>query len=509
MRASLLLILMGLPAVAQEPPQSVIPWLSDSIASRIPPDGRIVDERTVEQLPDPTIGEPPVTAPTETTITTQPLGTTRRDAVGLISPARSGLPADAVAGSDPARLADLLARQPADALPAMQDLLLTLLLAELNPPRAAADPDALFFARIDTLLRFGALDQAQALLERAGATDRQAFRRWFDTSLLTGFDARACDAMTANPSVAPTLPARIFCLSRTGDWPAAALTLETGRALGRITPAEDELLAHFLDPDLFEGLPPPIPPRPMTPLAFRLLDGIGETPDTRALPLAFAVADLRPTSGWKAQIEAAERLARIQALAPNRLLSLYTERRPAASGGVWDRAAAIQALDAALLAGRPDAVADALPEAIARMEESGLLVPFAELYADPLARMRLPPHAQAHAARIGLLSDDYESTGETHPGSFAAAIARGAPDLVPPRTGLEQAIRDGFTNPPPDRLLRLAADDRLGEALLEAGLLLADGARSDPQGIADALALLRAAGLEETARRTALQLLLT
>ncbi|MGB3555120.1 MAG: hypothetical protein WBA25_10835, partial [Jannaschia sp.] len=277
-----LTLALALPAGAQEAPQSAIPWLSDSISTRPAPDE-----------------EAPATVPTETQITVMPLGATRRDAVGLLSTALTGLPADTVAGSDPDRLADLLARQPGDALPAMQDIVLMLLLAELEPPRAATDPDALFFARIDTLLRFGALDQAQALLERAGATDKAAFRRWFDTSLLTGFDTRACDAMTANPGIAPTLPARIFCLSRGGDWAAAALTLDTGRAIGAISDGDDRMLAHFLDPELFEGEPPPIPPRPMTPLAFRLLDGVGETPATLDLPLAFAVADLRTTTGWK------------------------------------------------------------------------------------------------------------------------------------------------------------------------------------------------------------------
>lgn len=500
MRASLLLaVALAGPAAAQDAPQSAIPWLSDSVAS-----------------PAPATDEPPASAPTETPITTLPLGATRRDAVGLIPAARAGLPADAVAGSDPARIAALLGRQPLGALPAMQEVVQRLLLAELEPPRAATDPDALFFARIDALLRIGALDQAQALLERAGATDRAAFRRWFDTSLLTGFDTRACDAMTANPSIAPTLPARIFCLSRGGDWPAAALTLETGRALGTISEQEDLLLAHFLDPELFEGEPPPIPPRPMTPLAFRLLDGVGETPDTRALPPAFAAADLRPIAGWKAQIEAAERLSRTGALDPNRLLSLYTERRPAASGGVWDRAAAVQRLDAALLGGQPAAVAEALPEAAERMREAGLLVPFARLYGARLARLDLPAEVAPLALRIGLLSDRPEAVARRAAGAplpeaeaFAVAVALGDPEVARPATALAEAVRDGFTNPAPEDLMRLAGEMRMGEALLEVGLLLAQGAGSDPRDIAAGLAFLREAGLPDVARRVALQLLLT
>jgi hypothetical protein len=481
-------------------PSSAIPWLSDSLSRRPAP----------HRAPD----EPAATPLTATPISVLPLGATRRDATGLRPAEATGLPRDLYAGSDPARLADLLERQPVQMLPALHDLLQVLLTAEFDPPRAAADPDALFFARIDTLLRLGALEEAQALLEQAGATDPPAFRRWWDASLLTGFDTRACDAMNANPGIAPTLPARIFCLARAGDWMAAALILDTSRALGTIPPEEETLLAHFLDPELFEGEPPPIPPRPMTPLAFRLLDGIGETPATRDLPLAFAAADLRPIVGWKAQIEAAERLARVRAIDPNRLLALYTERRPAASGGVWDRAAAIQRLDAALLGGDPDAVAAALPDATSRMEAAGLLVPFATLYGARLARAELTGEAGAAASRLALLSPQpglatgLEDVAASARHRAALAVAQGMPPQPDPDDALSGAVADGMTGTPPKAFADLAAEDRLGEALLEASLLLADGADSDPQDIVDALAVLRVHGPPGLARRVALQLLL-
>ena len=500
--AALLLVasVVASPAGAQEAitvdpatPRSAIPWLSDSLAPR----------RTEE---------PAAAPPDEAEIAVMPLGAARRDAVGLLSTEVTGLPADALAGSDPGRLVELIAGQPAATLPALHDLRQMLLLAELDPPRAASDDDTLFFARIDGLLRMGALEQAQAMLERAGATDPRAFRRWWDTSLLTGYDARACDAMTANPGVAPTLPARIFCLTRTGDWAAAMLTLDTGRAIGAISAEEDALLGRFLDPELFEGEPPPEPPRPMTPLAFRLLDGIGETPDTRDLPLAFAAADLRPTSGWKAQIEAAERLTRVRALDPNRLLALYTERRPAASGGVWERAAAVQRIDRALLAGDATMVAEALREAMDLMENAGLLVAFADLYGSRIARLDLPSAVAADALRLGLLSSDFEAvaraatTDDLHD-CFVTGIATGVARPVPPGP-LPAAIADGMSGAAPERLTRLAGSGRLGEALLEAAAMLSEGAEADPQDLADALAFLRAAGREDTARRVALQLLL-
>lgn len=490
--AALCLAVMASHAPAQDAPQSVIPWLSDSLRQQDEPKERI--------------DEPAATGVVERQILVQPLGAVRRDAVGLLSTEMTGLPRSATAGSDPKDIAALLARQPLEPLPAMRELVQMLLLAELDPPRAAFDPDTLFLARIDSLLAQGAVDQAQALLERAGAADPQAFQRWFDAALLTGDDARACEAMNANPGVAPTFPARIFCLTRGGDWAAAALTLETGRALGLVTDAEDHLLAHFLDPELFEGEPPPIPPRPMTPLAYRLLDGIGETPSTRGLPVAFAMADLRPNLGWKAQIEAAERLSRAGALDPNRLLALYTERRPSASGGVWERASAVQQIDAALIGGDMGVLSDALPKLISESARAGLLVPVAQLFGERLA-MSLPQSEDA--LRLGLLSNAYEkvanaaTTGNKRL-AFAKGIAIGAPDAG--HDPLSRAIAAGFATDAPEEWIAMARDDRLSEALLEASLALADGPEASHQDITRALALLRAVGLQNLARRTALQL---
>ncbi|WP_299815873.1 hypothetical protein [uncultured Jannaschia sp.] len=500
MRADVLLLtflVLGGPAVAQtDAPASAIPWLSDSL-----------------RAPDAAPAEVEATPLEGTEISTSPLSGTRRDAVGLLPANATGLPRDAFAGSDPHRVAELIAELPQDALPAVQDLVLMLLLAELDPPVAATDGDTLFFARVDALLRFGALEQAQALLERAGATDSEAFRRWFDVSLLTGYDARACDAMTANPGVAPTLPARIFCLSRTGDWAAAWLSLDTGRALGAVSEEEYALLAAFLDPEGVELLPPPPAPVPMTPLAFRLLDGISEAPPTQPLPLAFAVVDLRTTTGWKAQIEAAERLVRAQALDPNRLLALYTERRPAASGSVWDRAAAVQALDRALLAQDADAVAAALPDAVERMAEAGLLVPFATLFGAQLAGLSVQGAAAEAALRVGLLSPAHAAVAASAEpvdprDRMAVAIARGAHPGDPPEDPLARAVADGFAASAPEDLARLAGEKRLGEALLRVAKSLASGAETDPRDVARGLAFLRSVGQEDVARRIALQMLL-
>lgn len=447
-------------------------------------------------------------------ITVMPLGAVRLDAVGLLPRSVTGLPPDLWADSDPATLANLFRGQPTDGLPAMLAFTEQLALAELDPPRDAGPEAALFLARLDLLLARGALEPARALIERAGPTDPQVFRRWFDVSLLTGQAERACAAMRANPDIAPTFPARIFCLARGGDWPAAALSLDTGAALGYIAADEADLIARFLDPELFEG-EPPLPPDPsITPLRYEMRAALGERPPSTALPLAFAHSDLADVAGWRAQLDAAERLMRAGAIEPTQWLAIYTSRVPSASGGVWDRVAALQAFDAAILAGDPAAVGRTLPPAMAAMERAGLEVAFATLYAERLLRLPLTGEAAMLARRVGLLSPLYETVAQSavaqSPGEEALfAIARGLPapgglGSGPRASAVATAFADTTT---PSRYTWLIDRGRIGEALLRAARVIG-GDSPDPDDLADALGLFRSLGLEDTARRAALQLLL-
>jgi hypothetical protein len=508
-RATLLLLaVFALPGAAQEVPMlpaeaqdlSDLPevaspeWLSDTVTRPH------ADIATSALPPD---------------ITVMPLGAVTIDAVGLLPATITGLPLGLWGASETETLSRLFRAQPVQGLPAIQAFTETLALAELDPPLdAAPDLPGLFLARVDMLLARGALDPAQALIERAGASDAEVFRRWFDVSLLTGHADRACQTMEASPDLAPTLPARILCLAREGDWPAAALTLDTGEALGRITTAEGDLIARFLDPELFEG-EPPLPPDPaLTPLAFHMRAAIGERPATTDLPLAFAHADLSDLAGWNAQLDASERLTRSGAIEAGQWLAIYTARVPSASGGVWERVAALQRFDAALLAGDAAETALRLAPAWAAMEAAGLETAFAEAYAQRLLRSPLTGEAGLLARRIGLLSPVYEEVAQaavpqTEDERFAFALARGLPATPPPEAGLTAtaAARAFDGTPPAHRYAWFLQNDRLGEALLRAALVLSDPGR-DPDDITDALTLYRAVGLEDVARRAALQLVL-
>lgn len=490
---------------------SAIPWLSDSVATpqTLPggPDGLpLVDEPAVA----PGV---PLDAVTVTT-----LGGTMPDAIGILSPAITGLPQDLWGQSRPEDIARRFREMPIEALPAIQALAYKLLLAELDPPimETSENGAVIFLARVDKLLELGALDQAEALLERAGPESPEVFRRWFDVTLLIGEEDKLCEVLSESPALSPTYQARIFCLARMGDWDGAALLLGTGSALGLIAEHDADLFARFLDPDLFEGEPPlPLPDQP-TPLTFRMFEAIGQAMPTSKMPVAFAQADLRANIGWKARIEAGERLARSGAVSDNQLLGLYTERRAAASGGVWNRVEALQTLETALDAGDAEAVARALAPLWDALSSVRVEVQIAHIHGAELAGSGLPGAAGRIAFRMGLLSPDYEAVAQIGLPDSAdpldevlAGVARGQVAGLRSSDARVQAVIDGFAAAgPPARLADLIATDRLGEAILRAMALFSDGTQGDLDQITDALALFRAVGLEETARRAALEYLI-
>lgn len=486
-------------------PLSAIDWLSHSVEPAA--------------ISSPLTGPPlPPEAPVATDaavpdISVMPLDASAGAVRGVLPPEVTGLPVDLWTASEEDVLVGLIASLPAELVPALQDLTVTLMLAEAAPPASAPPQGPLFLARVDRLLAMGEVEAAQSLLESADLRDRDVFRRWFDATLLTGTEGDACEMLRTHPSLAPTLEARVFCLARNGDWDTAALTLGTARALGDVSLEDDALLSRFLDPDLAEMEEEIGPPARPTPLDYRLLEAVGMLMPTDGLPLAYANLDLRPVVAWRAQIEAAERLARRGALSENVLLAVYTARAPAASGGVWDRAAAIQKLDRALAQGDAEAVATLLPDLWPLMDAAGLAVPFARLFGEALAGLELTGEAGEIARMAGLLSPGASRVARMRPatddrGAVWDAVAAGDPGAVAPPDGPSAAVLEGLATSPPEEMAALLAAGRTGEALLRAILAFEDGLDGDLRSLSGALATLRAAGQEAVARQAALEYLI-
>lgn len=480
-------------------PLSAIDWLSQSVEPPL----------TAAPPVPPNRQEPPIADDAGTPqITVTPLDAAAPKAYGTLTQGATGLPPTLWSASDTDTLITLIQAEGEPALPALRDLFQTLLLAQaLAPPD---DGSALLLARIDKLLDLADLTLALDLIRAAVPTDPALFRRWFDVALLTGTEDQACTAMQTAPGLAPTLPARIFCMARGGDWMAAALTLNTRRALGDVSPEDDALLSRFLDADLVDPAAPLPPPERLSPLVFRMREAIGEGLSTRPLPLAFARADLRNTVGEKARLDAAERLSLHGALSAQDLARVMTAVTPAASGGIWDRVDAFQDFNAAVNAGDATAIAATLPAAWGAMQAIRAEVAFASLYAVPLSQFDLTGPAAQIAMTVALLSDDY-ATAALAPNvpPLLQAIATGDLTTITPITAMEEALIAGFAETAPAQVYAdLIAADKLGEALLRVLPVFDAGVAGDARSVTDALLVLRRAGLTDTARRAALQLML-
>lgn len=515
--SAFVLVALGLP-VAADTPRSAIPWLSDVLSEPVaPPEGSFgpfapgTVPRTIAPF-----------APTD--IETSALDDPVRDGNGLLTPTQTGLPSDLWKGTSALRVRRLLETRRPSGVPAARDLFRTLLLARTEPPIGANPENRVLLARIDVLMDSGMLTEAEALLTSGALTDPALFRRAFDLGLLRGRADDLCARLRESPGLSPTLPARVYCLARLGDWPAASLTLNLGRDVGTITAAEEALLARFLDPQVYEGAPDVPLPTPLTTLDFILREAIALPRPTSALPLAFLAVDVAVGSPLKARLEALERLLREGAIPATQLFEAYRDGTPAASGGVWDRMAMVRDLDQAFATANTGAVMVQLPQADALFADLGLRKPFAQTYARQLAalpRETAPTDARRIVAELLLLAGEMQSAATWLPenndavGNFYRALAENRlrlPDTTN-QSPVQGAVRQGLTahSAPSEAATQIEARitaGQLGEALILILDLLSGGAEVDPGDLTDALYLLRTAGQEPAARQIAIETLL-
>lgn len=489
----------GPAAAAARDPLSAIDWLS------LPP-------QTAPAGASAGFGEPPATPDARVSeIAVAPIGPASAAGAGLLPGTVTGFPAEMWRGAAAADLVEALRALPVEAgLPAMQALTHRMLLAEAAPP--PGDAEAFLAARLEALIARGAVAPAREVIALLPEPRADAvLRAWADAALLEGDTAAPCAAAASRPPQAIGAALLVYCAARGGDWSHAATLLEAAHALGDIDRGGYFRLLRFLDPELAELLPelPPPPAAALTPLDYRLLVATGISLPTRALPLPFAVAEVSGDAGWRARIEAAERLVRAGAMSQRQLFDAYLHRRPAASGGVWERVAAFQDLEAALGASRHDgALPAALTRAFRLFRAHGLAVPLARQVGPRLDPARLTGEAAEAALALRLLSIGAEGAAEAEalqgpgPLAFERGLARLAPDPAASPDAMARAIAAAWERPAE----RAAPAARTGPALLRALAAMEAGTEGDLRALTEGLRQLRALGLESVARDAALQL---
>lgn len=449
---------------------------------------------------------------TTSSAATVPVGVRRLDAAdpdgaGIISARQSGLPDNFWEGTELDTALRIIATHPE--LPASAQVARRIIEAQLPPPHVgySGQVGEFFAARVDQLILTGALPSAQGLLRGAGQNNPVMFQRFFDLSLLLGNETGACSNMTAAPGAATDISARIFCLAQEGKWNEAATVFTGAYQLNMIDPETADLLFYYLDDtsaDSSEVLPSPVP---MTPLAFRLHEAIGQPLPTSNLPVQYAWADLNSHSGWKAQLEAAERLSRMQALPPDTLYQLYISQRPAASGGVWERVAAIQALDSALAANNPEQIGAALLVAFRYMELAGLRNSFAIMFGPRLQPEKLNGEAARLSLWLRLWIGETEATRAPDNNLDAALLALASgeqPEVLSPALGALAPVFAESLPPAPNPGDGMALAPALYGALADADA----GIPGDVTRAARGVRMLRQLGLIADARRVATQIAL-
>ncbi len=499
---------LGLPAYGQEP-VSAIGWLSESL--RNPPPFEITPE-SPPLVPETVLG----------IIEKKGLDGLSPDAIGLLAPSVTGFPVDMWGDIGVAEAVRLIRDFPESDVPAVHEIFHRILLAQANPPRGSNHTGPLLQARIDRLFEMGALDAAEALVNLDTPASPEMFERAFDIAILTDRTLKVCETLANAPALTDDLSKRVYCLARSGDWNAAAITLSLGASIGAISRERELLLIRFLDPQMFEGAPDPEVPDPLEPMDFVLREAVFLPRPSGPLPLPYLYRDTESRAPLRARIEASERLVKSGALPPPILFEAYRTGNPAASGGVWGRQRAIQEMDRALESGTPDAIATALQEAVQLMREAGLLTEFAAEFGDSLAKL---PYDPALAPAAGYLLDvvhlagldapewkDYAEPDPRH--DLARRLVQRRPlDSAPQGDAMVQAITAAMAGNAPDspmtkRLRDMLAKGNTAQALLGAMRLLSDGAAADPGSIGSGLYILREAGQDAAARRIAVQILL-
>ncbi|MCY4314645.1 MAG: hypothetical protein OXC66_00865 [Roseovarius sp.] len=436
------------------------------------------------------------------------------NALGLLPASKTGLPVDIWEYSSTESLVTDFNRIRPNGFTPIKWLYYTLLLAEANAPKDANNDSLFLKTRMDVLRRFGAVETAKSLIESAGPGTGELFDYWFDLSLLSSGVDKACDVLEKTPTLSKSYLKRIYCLSRRGDWATAMLIYEACNALDLFNSAEADLLGMFLDSETSGQIPAPEEMSIMTPLLFRLYEAAGNPLPAKSLPLEYAVSDLNGTSGWRAEIEAAEKLTKTGAVTANQLLGLYTERRPSASGSLWDRASAIQQLEIALDSQDKNATGAALVNAWNLLSKHGLADFMSTIYAKEAVKANLPEPARRTVFKMALLSPDFSILGPISASSgrrdqFLIGVINGSPDHNLARSDLEMEIANAFyATGPTEKHERMIAAGRIGQALLSSALLIDNAGPEDVKNIASALQTMLALGFDETAKRVALNLLI-
>ena len=281
-------------SLAAQTPLSAIDWLSKENSKF---QKSLLDEKNTETENTSDIKVPTLTS-------------NEYQAIGLLPIYVTGIPTTIWRNSSFDDLVYSFKTMPSFKYSPIQELVYSLLLAEARPPLNEPARYAFLEARLNKLLKYGAVDPAIALIERASPVPERMIPLLFDISLLSSNNFPVCDPIFQDTKNRDLQAELIYCYARKGDWLTAHLILKTGEVLQDLNDREVSLLDRYLEVDFNVDLNALLPPPELiTPLEYRLYEAIGEPIPAEYLPIQYSQSDLSGENGWRAQVIAAERLS--------------------------------------------------------------------------------------------------------------------------------------------------------------------------------------------------------
>ena len=447
----------------------------------------------------------------ETLIETDLLDDTNFDAVGLIPRHISGLPTGLWKNSQSDTIINLISRQTSELPSSILELLYIILLAEAEPPEDSSGNGELFLARVDKLIEFGALEHSKELLRRAGTSQPNLFKRWFDISILTRSEYESCSRLLAKPDLLSSYAGHIFCSVRLGNWFKAESIFNIAQAVGEISDVEIKIINAFLNSDLldegnlltFESIDT---------LMYRMLVDSSYSYKIDYLPELYANLNLLPEAAWRDRIESAELLVGNLAIPFEHLILIYSEHIPPSSGGIWNRVRTLQSFEDAIKLGDLDAINAMLGYVLQIIQGIGLEVQFAGHYVKQLQNLGLSStdsfDFRVMIALSGITSNP--NIGNALPSAIEPTVSTidlFNVDNFNQTNSLWVAIVAGLNGHIINsKLLQLIEHDKLGEALLEAMLLIDSEDGINPHRVQDMLGIIVSQSMNHLANKFAIQM---
>ena len=435
------------------------------------------------------------------------------DAVGLIPSGVSGFPNDLWAGSQIETIRDKISNIETNLVPAALELFYILLLAEAKPPWDSSGEGKLFLTRVDKLIEFGALEQANELMNRSGGRGKELDTRRFDIALLTNSEHIPCSGVKSGAIDAPSFTHQIYCYVRLGEWKNAELVFEAAKTIGDFTSQEEQIVTIFLFPELALSIANQEFVQ-LTPLLFRMLKDSGFYNYHQEIEpsMAFHLKDHSPE--WKTRIESLEKLVRSNSLPFETLLVAYTRTKPPSTDGVWERVRVIQGLEKALSSQNTIEIKELFLNGYSLMEQEGLSVNFTQYFVPRILTHivefgRISPSHYLPAMLYSFPLEEMELMSPSNrEENFLYSLRTGNLDNATPSTPLQQGIISGLTElASEDELTTMIEQGKFGETVLDILNILQDVNQTSPNEIRRALAGLNSLGLQKTAREIAIQIL--